>query len=338
MKTLIFFLLSSLISFSAAAVDLHEIETALTTDGLTGWVHGSISDRKMVVFTYRNPSNYFDYIQMSLIADNSTVRTQLAQVQRHDQIKITGAFVSDNPSPQKHILVSKLEMIQAFRPPISSDPYPHQAQIPDELLGKTSATFLVHAIAEGGHILVVEYKDAVCPIFVENAELTKDLFRSDIVELKFTIQRRPKQPTHLQLIENDPQPVKVIDAIRNIHGLPAVVEGALVFFPKSPEIKFNVFAVQELLPEGLSRQYTLVNFESMENFEKIRQKLQAAWDRHPGEYVNGRNKWISKSIRVRATGTFNEIDPSQANPQILLDSENSIEIIETSSAKTSPLK
>ena len=90
---------------------------------------------------------------------------------------------------------------------------------------------------------------------------------------------------------------------------------------------FNVFAVLQELPEGLKRQYTLVNFDNPETFKKIREKLQAAWDKHTKDYVNGRNKLVSTHVRIKATGTFNEVDPNQANAQILLSTPEGIEIL-----------
>ncbi len=108
----------------------------------------------------------------------------------------------------------------------------------------------------------------------------------------------------------------------------AVIEGALILFPKSPEIIFNIFAVQQELPDGLKRQYTLVNMEDPEAFAKIRAKLQAAWDKYGKEYVNGRNKFVSQRIRVKATGTFNQVSANQANPQVFLKNADAIEIIE----------
>jgi hypothetical protein len=190
------------------------------------------------------------------------------------------------------------------------------------------ATFMVHAIAGDGHILVVEYKDAVLPIYVVNADLTKGLFRNDIVQIKFLFQDYPDHPVHLAVNESATDALKVIDSIQAKNGKSTVLEGALILFPKSPEINFNVFAVQEELTDGLKRQYTLVNFDSTDTFQKIRDALQKAWDKYPGAYVNGRNKLVSTRLRVKATGTFNEVDPSQANPQILLNSVDSIEIEE----------
>jgi hypothetical protein len=129
---------------------------------------------------------------------------------------------------------------------------------------------------------------------------------------------------HLAVNESAPDPLTVIDSIAAKNGKPAVVEGALMLFPQSPEIKFNVFAVQELLANGLNRQYTLVNMDDAAVFQKIRDLLQKAWDKSPGQYTNARNKLLSNVIRVKVTGTFNEVDPSQANAQILLPSADSI--------------
>jgi hypothetical protein len=99
-------------------------------------------------------------------------------------------------------------------------------------------------------------------------------------------------------------------------------------FPKSPQVIFNVFAVLQELPGGMQRQYTLVNFDSPEKFTAIRTKLQDAWDAGgPDAAKSGRNKLISTKVRVRVTGTFNEIDPNQANAQIVLDSADSVQIV-----------
>lgn len=318
---------STLACSTAKAVDLKQVEQELTSSGVTGWIHGSVGERKLFVFTYRDPKDFFDYIEMSVVAPDPVLLGQLRSLKRHDKVRLKGKFLF-NPSPQKHILVSSIETIKPYESAFPAEPYSHLARVPDELLGLTRATFLVHAVGGDGHILVTEYKDAVLPIFVRDAKLTQGLYRGDVIELKFGVQGHPKNPTHLVLDEHGDQPLKVLESIRAKHGKPAVVEGALVLFPKSPEIQFNVFAVQEELPAGLKRQYTLVNFDNPELFKKIRAALQKAWDNAPRQYVNGRNKLISTRIRVKATGTFNEVDPNQANPQILLPSEDSLQIME----------
>ncbi|MFL5815307.1 MAG: hypothetical protein ACJ763_17150 [Bdellovibrionia bacterium] len=317
-----------LVSFSALGVDMALIEKQLTTTGVEGWIHGGFAAPGYYVFTYRNPGDFFDYVEMSLITEDAAITRQLEGLKRHDKIRVKGEFLK-NPSPQKHIKAHSIEVIQTYQNPYPMEDHIYGASVPADLARKSSAPFLVHAVAGDGHILVVEYNDVVLPVYVKNAKLAQGLFRGDIVELKFRVRDEPDQPLHLSLEEKDPEPLKVIESIRSIHGKKGTIEGALILFPKSPEILFNVFAVQQLLPTPsgeLSRQFTLVNFDSPEEFAKIRKKLQNAWDRYSGEYTNGRNKLVSKVIRVKATGTFNEVSENQANPQILLDSADSIEI------------
>lgn len=312
---------------SAQAVDLPSVERQLVTTGVEGWIHGSASAQGLFVFTYRTPGDFFDNIQMSLVALSPDLVRSLSTFHRNDKVRVKGSFLP-NPSPQKHVLLSAIELLAPAPALDPVPPYEHEAKIPDDLAGLREATFLVHAVGGGGQILVVEYKDAVLPVYVQNTQLTRSLWRGDLVRLAFGIQSTPGRPTHLNLDESAAQPVQVIEAVRTRHGRPASIEGELVLFPKSPEILFNVFAVRELLVAGLNRQYTLVNFTDPVLFRAIREKLQAAWDRHPGAYVNGRNKLVSTRIRVRASGVFNEQDPGQANPQVLLDSIESVEILE----------
>ena len=309
----------------AYAVDLKKVEAELKGEGAIGWIHGSVNSQGLYVFTYRNPKDFFDYAIMSLVPSDAGIAKTIEALTRHDKVRIRGSFL-DNPSPQKHIAATSIEMVKKYASPFEVSAYEYNAQIPKELIGQNSGTFLVHAIGGEGHILVVEYKDVVLPVYVRNGELTRHLSRNDLVKLQFTIQESPGQPTHLNLNERTRNPVQVLESIAAKHGKPAVIEGALILFPKSPEIIFNIFAVQEELPGGLSRQYTLVNFDDPAAFKRIREKLQAAWDQHATAYVNGRNKLVSTEVRVRAEGTYNEIDANQANPQVLLKDVENIEI------------
>ncbi len=321
--------LSLVFSLNAFAVDVNEVQKLLKTTGAEGWIHGAVESQGTYAFTFRG-TDFFDYIVMSLVSTDPAMLKQLAAISRHDKVRIKGDFLP-NPSPQKHILVSSIEVLKPFQQPYPVHSYDHEAKLPDDLMNKTSATFLVHAIGGDGHILVVEYKDSIVPIFVKNADLAKDLYRGDLVKLQIGLQRYPNQPVHVKLNEKSPKPIEVLEAIREIHGKPTPkegMEGALILFPKSPEIMFNVFALKQDLPEGLSRQYTLVNFDDPAVFAKIRQKLQTAFDKYPNAYINGRNKLVSTKIRVKATGILNEVNASQANPQILLSSPDSIQIIE----------
>ena len=71
-----------------------------------------------------------------------------------------------------------------------------------------------------------------------------------------------------------------------------------------------------------------MNFDDTAKFTAIRNKLQAAWDSAgPDAAVSGRNKLISTQVRVRVKGIYNQIDPNQANAQIVLDGPEAIEIV-----------
>ena len=320
--------LAWLSSFSAMAVDYDQVGRDLASDGAVGWIHGAVNANGLYVFTYRNPQNFFDYAVMSVVTFDPNLLHQLDAVKRHDQVRLKGSFLP-NPSPQKHILITSVEMVKPFVNPYNPEPYQHEAKIPDDLLNLNTATFLVHAVAGDGHVLVVEYKDGICPIYVQNADLAKNLYRNDVVKLKFKVQTSPSSPTHLALDEAAVSPVQVLDSVVAKHGKHVEMEGALILFPKSPEINVNIFAIDDPLDFGLHRQLTLTNLSNMDVFQAIGVKLQAAWDRYPGQFTNGRNKLLSKVLRVRVKGTYNEVDPSQANAQVFLNSADDVEILES---------
>jgi hypothetical protein len=292
-----------------------------------GEIHGAYPELQLYVFTYRNPKNFFEFVEVSLIAPTPQLGSTLRGLQRHDRVRIKGELM-DNRSPQLHVELQSVEVVKKFeaKPPIP--PYEYEANIPQDLRDKESALFLVHAVNAGGQILVVEYKDTVLPIYVRRPELTRTLARNDLVRLAYEVRTEPAKPVHLRLREDAAQPVEVVESVMAMHGKPASVEGALVLFPQSPQVRFNVFAVLQKLPGDMQRQYTLANFENQETFDRIREKLQRAWDAAgPDSAVSGRNKLISTKVRVRATGKFNETDPNQANVQIVLDGADSVEIL-----------
>lgn len=291
-----------------------------------GDIHRAYPDLDLYVFTYRDPENFFESVDVSLVAGNPEVEATLAGLKRHDRVRIEGALM-DNRSAQTHVELSALEVVRKYEPTPPIPDYSYEATIPDDLRGKDSELFLVHAVHAGGSILVVEHNDVVLPVFVRRPELTRSLARNDLVRLFYEVRSRPETPVHLQLQDIE-TPVEVVESVTALHGQPASIEGPLVLFPQSPQVRFNVFAVLQELPGDHQRQYTLVNFDDADAFAQIRDKLQAAWDAaDPDAVVSGRNKLISTDVRIRATGTFNQIDPGQANAQIVLDGPDAVEIL-----------
>ncbi len=327
MKFIVALLLAvSFTAFADPSFTLEQIEEQLKTSGLEGEVHGSSGPTQLFVLTVRAPGNFFEHKEFPLTSTLESVREQFKTLNRHDKVKVKGNFVK-NEAPIKHIQVDELAVVKKYESSMPASSYKYQAKMPDELLNKTELSGKVHAVADGGKILVLEYKDVVLPVFVRDEKWTKDLFRNDIVTIKYLIRKKPQEPVHIMLDPKAEVPLVVNDKMVSWHGKPGSVEGYLVLFPKSPQVVFNVFALQVPQANGATREYTLVNFDDPKVFEHIREKLQELWDKNPGKIENARNKFINLNVKLKATGTFNVVDPGQANPQILLTGPESLTVI-----------
>ena len=183
----------------------------------------------------------------------------------------------------------------------------------------------VRAIGAGGKVLVVEYKDGVLPIFVEAPDYTQGLFRGDIVRLNYTIQARPERPTHLKLNLEAEQPLEVLDAMVEWHQQEKTLAGKLVKFPQSPQISLDVYAM-EVETQGIKRTVTLINFDDINEFQNIQKKLADLWDSNLATAVSGRNMLINPEVIIEASGQVNVVSPEQANPQILLNSAEDVQL------------
>ena len=303
-------------------LELTKLSQELTNTGLIGRIHGAASQSQLYVMSVREPNNFFDHREFSLLANDTTTLDTLKQVNRHDRVCVIGNII-DNPSPQKHITVNSVQIVESRPQPEGFAPYERKADFPKELKEQNSFVGKVHAIGAEGKILVVEYRDGVLPIYVTNTEYSKDLYRGDIIELTYTIQNRPQQPTHLQLDNTVERPIKVLDAIASWHNRENTLTGKLVKFPQSPQLKFDVYAM-EVENQGIKRYFTLVNFSDLDAFNNIRTKLAKIWDDNAATAVSGRNMLINPEVTIEAQGLTNIVSPEQANPQILLDSAEKV--------------
>ena len=297
--------------------------TALLADGkLRGYIHGAVEASGLYVFTYRDPTNFFSFDEFPLTPATDAVALALSQVKRHDAVALQGTFI-DNGAPIHHIRVQKLSVIASYQTDENPSPRPHETLLPEALAGQTEAIGKVHAIGSDGAMLVIEYGDAVVPVFVRIPALTAGLYRNDKIRLAFELAIAPPMPTHLWLDTSAAKPIEVLERLVDLDGKPFVADGALVRFPKSEQISVDVYAVQVIDADGVGREYTLVNSDSGV-FTAIAAKLAAAWKSRPGQAVDGRNKLVNPLIRVHASGTFSVQVPNQANAQIVLDSPDDV--------------
>jgi hypothetical protein len=305
-------------------LNLNRLSEELKHNGLIGRIHGAIPYSQMFVLSVREPDDFFHHREFSILAYNKKSLASLKQIQRHDLICIRGHFIS-NPSPQKHIAVKSIAVLDSPAKLTTYPPYDRQAKLPNELRDRTNFIGKVHAISEGGKILVVEYKDSVIPLFVRSTKNTKNLFRGDIIQLSYNIQNYPRQPTHLQLDNSVENPIEVIDAIALLNGKTKIITGSLVKFPQSPQLQFDVYGI-EVDTKGIKRYFTLVNFDNLDEFQNIRNKLAQIWDSHLQTIQSGRNMLINPAVQIEADGIVNVVSPEQANPQILLENATKIAV------------
>jgi hypothetical protein len=306
-------------------LELTQLSQELENTGLIGEIHGAVGDSQLFVMSVREADNFFSHREFSLLAKDTTILNTLKQVKRHDRVCIQGKIMT-NPSPQSHILVNSIQVIKSWLPSDNLPPYARKARIPAQLRQKNNFIGKVHAIGANGKILVVEDRDGVIPIFVTATEHTQNLYRGDIVRLSYQIQQYPSQPTHLQLDTTVEKPVAVLDAIANWHNQSKIITGKLVKFSQSPQLNFDVYGI-EVVTQGIKRYFTLVNFDNLDEFEKIRSLLAKIWDENRATAISGRNMLLNPEVTIEAKGIVNVVSPEQANPQILLDSTEQIQQI-----------
>ena len=301
-------------------LEIGKLAQELNSTGLIGRVHGAAETSQMFVMSVREPNNFFSHREFSLIPTSNQTSNTLNRLNRHDLVCVRGDLIA-NSSPQKHITLNAIQVMEEWQQPAFT-PYERQADLA-ELKEQTSLTGKVHAIGEGGTILVIGYQDLILPMYVTDTKYTQNLYRGDIVKLNYQLQSYPQRPLHLQLDTTVEQPIETIDAISTLHDRPQTLTGSLVKFPQSPQLKFDVYAI-EVDTKGIKRYFTLINFEDMTKFEGIRQKLAKIWNENEDTAISGRNMLINPSVTIEATGLGNVISPEQANPQILLESAEQV--------------
>lgn len=305
--------------------DLEALAQALRGPGLVGWMHGSIPERRLWLFTYRRPGDFFDAIDVAVEPASEAVARVLATLHRHDQVRLRGTAASR--ASQVHVVAESVELVEPFEAAADLPEYDYTFDPESALASQGRVIAKVHAVGDRDRpVLVVDVGDAVFPVRGVTPEHLEGIHRGDVVRLSYRKGSRPPQPLHLELDPDAPQPIEVLDAMVAGHGEPIEKRGILVRFPQSPQIAFDVYALQSVDAEGVRREYTLVNFEDPAVFEAIREKLAAAWSARRATAVGGRNKQINPALRVTARGIKNVVSPNQANPQILLGSPDDLAI------------
>lgn len=305
-------------------IDFAVLETCLQGEGVELEVHGAVPMSSLFVVTYRNPRNFFQSVHLSLLVTTPELRSLLRTLKRHDVIMVKGGYARI-PAPQKHIRAREITLVSSSPEAPHSREYSYQT-LPEEVVSKNHLIGKVHAVYGDGRILVVEDGDLVVPVYVEDQWIaqTAGLSRGDKIELFYVVQEEPTAPVHVNLDPRVAQPLRVLNSVMQDHGRPTTKTGKLLRFPKSPMVNFPVFAIDVDMGDGVLLPHTVLSFTNPELFSQARKLFQDMWDAHPAGVRQYRNKFINDEIEVTVSGTYNMIDPLQANPQIVIDSLDQI--------------
>ncbi len=295
-------------------------------------VHGSQSDQYLVLATLRRPKKFFQYRFLALIPEDREVAAKLTKLKRHDRIKIVGKMANFDQDPA-HVNVKSLEIVKKFDSQNSSKTRDYQyLKNLGTLKEKNKADFLIHYISSDHRSLVLEYGNQIVLMKEKTGKVFAGRSRNDYVTIPFRVRKWPPTPLHLDFgnaeTGSSVGKIKVHECISKIHKRKLEITGELVRFPKSPQLKFDVFAVAEKLENGSQRQYTLVNFENLELFEEIRKKAKKLWDSSSGKTIRQRNHFVKSGLYVKVVGKGNWVSKNQANPQILLDSTEGLQSVQ----------
>jgi len=307
------------------AIPVTDLDLLASTTGLKGTMHGAKPVSGTYVFTWWSPKGFFENLNLSLVPTTPEVERQLAGLERHQAVVVWGKLVRVTPG-QTHVRVDRVQPGEKWSPGVTAEVIPRKPSedLTRKLARKKRVDALVHAVAEDGSALAIEYADEVLPVQVPPTEALRKqvagLYRGDRIRFRCSLAKYPVRPAHL-LIAADPKdtrsPLDVLDAIHDQHEHERTVEGDLVLFPKSPVLNRSIWGVEERGPGGLNRYFTIFNFDDAKDQAKIDSVLQAAWDSSAKGVKDARNKYVHTRVRVRVTGKVNNPAANQANPTLV---------------------
>ena len=300
-----------------------ELRKVVVQEGVTGWIHGKNPENGLLVFTLRNPENFFEYRLYPMLPTRKVLEV-FETLNRHDKVWIKGRVIR-NRAPIDHIQVREIEIVEKFIPTQKREPRtPELGKYPN----RGQDLFKVHGVDEEGKFILLEKGNDLIPLFIkEENEVVKTLYRNDIIRVSFKKLSHPRRgPSHFTLDKDVENPIEVIERIVEGHGEDITLYGALVQFEKSPQIIFDIYAVRDVNELGFWRNYTLINFENAEVFEQIRLKAAEAWKQNVECRSDARNSLLNQTLQVIVRGKKNVVSKSQANPQVIIESADDLEI------------
>lgn len=306
----------------------NEFGKLLTTDGVTGLVHGSVPGSDLFVFIHGDPIRGGEHF--SLIPLNDDIAAKLQKTSRHQAVTIKGTL-EEKGTPQKHIVVEGIKLGEVWDPKVNfkytNQHYSTPSELRKELEGKKEKDIncVVHAVLHEGKVLIVNHKGDVIPVHVTNPKWTKDLRSSDQINLRYKLRKHSEGPLHLSLrFEGDIPPVKVLDPILPLSESKEKFKltGSLVWFPKSPILTRETWGIKVKSSSGLERTYSLFNLRDKGDVQKIDEILRKEWGKKTEGFIRSSSFFYHPQINLEVTGDIMHFAVNQRNPLVDLDSKD----------------
>jgi len=298
---------------------LQSIDEALSCEfGAQGFLHGSIPCMEEYVWTYGKSVLGENF---SLRPENDDVRKALKDSSWHQQATLWGRVVENKATPQRHIMVTKIQLGKPWQPKVDFE-FTKAKRMPylsDQLGKKVQLNCLVHGIAHGGRVLVIEYGGWPIPVAIDKDQvhLTKDLWSNDVIML--SAERRAghgKGPVHLSLQKLEKEsPIKMLSSMKEANGKKIGVQGMLTWYPKSP-FTDEAWAVSEMR-NGVQRTFFLIPAKGADA-KALDEKLRQAWKKHKKGFIAYAGRFAHPAITVTVSGTVRSTQ-YQGNPALLVD-------------------
>ena len=307
-----------LIATQVYAIDLERLAAQFENQGVTGRIHGAVADSQQFVLTHRNPLNFFDFVMLSLVAQDEETQIALRKAERHDQVLVKGHLRS-TAEAQPHVFIESIQTLEEWPNSHAYGRYRRPQGIPDEVIGKNRVKALVHHADSGKEYLIIDYKSHLFPVLTH--EWTGPDFpeRNDIVDIQYRMAFSPSGMIHLEL-GVDPNPLQILDPINIQNDRQVAITGTLLKYPKSPQITLDVYALRVESPiDGIFRTYNI--FGTQRSFSEVYQYLDWLWDSESETITQGRNVLRNDAIRLTMRG----LAKTPANPQIIIANRSDIE-------------
>ena len=309
---------------STGRLDLQQVSNQLKNQGVEGWFLKPQEKNGFFHFTWLHPKGYLTHLQMKLNSTHPDIRQQMEGLKNKDRVLVKGALIKFNEGHGLEMDVYHLQRTHKAKASPDQDHFTPQLVF-DSMSGSEIIGNFKGATKKGRKVFV-EVNSSIFSFNNKNPQWVADLFRNDKVLVSYKTLRYGKNWQELEINNDVSHPIEVLDHIRGGNNSRLSLEGHLVYFPETPQLGFDFFALRVKDYDGVMRNYHLINFSDIEVNQKLRNKIAKVWQKyrfssiHKGEFIS------NSKIFVRAQGIKRIKATDQCNPQLQIQTLQDVEL------------